>query len=52
VRQALRSPDLDEKFRAQDISIVASDAAEARDFLRADTELWARIAKQANLHVD
>jgi tripartite-type tricarboxylate transporter receptor subunit TctC len=52
VRAALKAPDLQDKFRAQDIEIVASTTAEARAFLRADTALWARIAKQANLRVD
>ena len=31
---------------------VGSNAAEAREFLRGDTALWARIAKDANLRVD
>jgi tripartite-type tricarboxylate transporter receptor subunit TctC len=52
VRAVLKAPDLQDKFRAQDIEIVASTAAEARAFLRADTALWARIAKDANLRVD
>jgi tripartite-type tricarboxylate transporter receptor subunit TctC len=51
-RAVLTSPDLKEKFRPQDIEIVASNAAEARAFLRADTALWAKIAKDANLRVD
>jgi tripartite-type tricarboxylate transporter receptor subunit TctC len=52
VRAVLTSPDLKDKFRPQDIEIVASSAADARAFLRADTALWARIAKDANLRVD
>ncbi len=52
VRAVLKAPDLQDKFLAQDIEIVASTAAEARAFLRADTALWARIAKDANLRVD
>jgi tripartite-type tricarboxylate transporter receptor subunit TctC len=52
IRVALKAPDLQDKFRAQDIEIVGSTAAEARAFLRADTALWARIAKDANLRVD
>ena len=52
VREAMRSPDLQDKFRAQDIGVVASTTAVARDFLRADTALWARIAKEAKLQVD
>ena len=52
VRDALKSPDLNDKFAAQDIAVVGSSAAEAREFLRTDTALWARIAKDANLRVD
>jgi tripartite-type tricarboxylate transporter receptor subunit TctC len=52
VRTALKSPDLHDKFTAQDIATVGSSAAEAREFLHADTALWARLAKDANLRVD
>jgi tripartite-type tricarboxylate transporter receptor subunit TctC len=52
VREALNAPDLQERFRPQDVQVVASTAAAAREFLRADTALWAKIAKQADLHVD
>jgi len=52
VREALKSPELRAKFAAQDITVVASSAAEVREFLRTDTALWAKIAKQANLRVD
>ena len=52
VRAALKSPELRDKFAAQDITAIGSTAAEAREFLRADTALWARIAKDANLRVD
>ena len=52
VWEALKSPELHDKFAAQDIATVGSSAAEAREFLRADTALWARIAKDANLRVD
>lgn len=51
-RQALRASDLQEKFRAQDIEVIGSTAAEARAFLRADTELWARVTKAAHLQVE
>jgi tripartite-type tricarboxylate transporter receptor subunit TctC len=52
VRAVLKSPDLAEKFRPQDIEVMASGPDEARAFLREDSALWARIAKQANLRVD
>jgi tripartite-type tricarboxylate transporter receptor subunit TctC len=52
VRAALRHPDIGDKFRAQDLAVDGSSAAEATARLRADTELWARIAKAANMRVD
>lgn len=52
VRAALQAPDLKERLRPQDVQIVASNAAEARAFLREDSALWARIAKDAKLQVD
>jgi tripartite-type tricarboxylate transporter receptor subunit TctC len=52
VRAALQTPEFAERFRPQDVQVVASDAAQARAFLRDDTALWARIAKQAKLQVD
>jgi tripartite-type tricarboxylate transporter receptor subunit TctC len=52
VRAVLASPELKEKFRPQDIEVIGSNAADARAFLREDTALWARIAKDANLRVD
>jgi tripartite-type tricarboxylate transporter receptor subunit TctC len=50
--QALQLPDLQEKLRAQDIEVVGTTGAEARARLRADTELWGRITKAANMRVD
>jgi tripartite-type tricarboxylate transporter receptor subunit TctC len=52
VRNALQSPDLQAKFRAQDIEAVGTTGAEAKARLRADTELWAGIAKAANMRAD
>jgi tripartite-type tricarboxylate transporter receptor subunit TctC len=49
VRQALRSPDLQEKFRASDIGTLATSAQEAKARLRAETALWADIVKRGNL---
>ena len=31
---------------------IGTTAAEARDFLRDDTALWAKIAKEAKMQVD
>ena len=52
IRLALTFPDVQEKFRAQDLEAVGSSAEEAKARLRADTELWARIVKAANMRVD
>jgi tripartite-type tricarboxylate transporter receptor subunit TctC len=52
IRLALKFSDVQEKFRAQDLEAVGSSAEEAKARLRADTELWARIIKAANMRVD
>jgi tripartite-type tricarboxylate transporter receptor subunit TctC len=52
LQQALKQPDVREKFRAQDIEVVASSGAEARSRLKAETALWAKIAQRANMRVD
>jgi tripartite-type tricarboxylate transporter receptor subunit TctC len=52
VRQALRSTDLVEKLRAHDIETVGTSGAEAAAWLRAETKLWAGIAKAANMQAD
>jgi tripartite-type tricarboxylate transporter receptor subunit TctC len=52
IRQAMREPDLQEKLRAQDVEVIGSSAAEAMTRLRADTALWARVVKSANMRVD
>lgn len=49
VRQALQSPDLQEKLRASDIGTLATSAQEAKARLRAETALWADIVKRGNL---
>lgn len=52
IRQALQAPDLQEKLRAQDVEVVGSSAADAMARLRADTALWARVVKAANMRVN
>ncbi len=52
IRLALTFSDVQEKFRAQDLEAVGSSVEEAKARLRADTELWARIVKAANMRVD
>jgi tripartite-type tricarboxylate transporter receptor subunit TctC len=52
VRQAVKAPDLQEKFRAQDLVPIASSAAEAKARLKADTERWAQVIKAANMKAE
>jgi tripartite-type tricarboxylate transporter receptor subunit TctC len=52
VQKALKSPDLQERFRPQDIKIVASSGAEAKARIESDTKLWARVIKDTGMHVD
>ena len=52
VQKALKSPDLQERFRPQDITIVASTGTEAKARIEADTKLWARVIKDTGMQVD
>jgi tripartite-type tricarboxylate transporter receptor subunit TctC len=52
VRQALQSPDLREKFRAQGTEIVASTAIEAKTRVEADAKMWAKVVKAANMRLE
>ena len=52
IRQALKAPDLQDKLRAQDVEVVGSSAADAQARLRADTEMWARVTKAANMRAN
>jgi tripartite-type tricarboxylate transporter receptor subunit TctC len=52
IRQAMRAPDLQEKLRAHDVEAVGSSAADAMARLRAETALWARVVKAANMRVN
>jgi tripartite-type tricarboxylate transporter receptor subunit TctC len=52
IREALKAPDLQEKLRAQDVEPVGSSAADALARLRADTAMWARVTKAANMRAD
>jgi tripartite-type tricarboxylate transporter receptor subunit TctC len=52
VQKALKSPDLQERFRPQDITIVASTGAEAKARIEADTKLWAKVIKDTGMHVN
>lgn len=52
LQRAAQAPDLQDRFREQDLLAVGSSAAQARARLEADTALWARIAKAAHMQVD
>lgn len=52
VRNALQAPDLQERFRPQDITIVASSAAEAKVRIEADTKLWAKVVEATGMRAD
>jgi tripartite-type tricarboxylate transporter receptor subunit TctC len=52
IRQAMQSPDLQEKLKAHDVVAVGSSAADAMARLQAETALWARVVKSANMRVN
>jgi tripartite-type tricarboxylate transporter receptor subunit TctC len=54
-REALRilaSPELQQKYRAQDILITPTPGAETRARIKADFEKWAKVVKAAGMQVD
>ncbi len=52
VRQALRSPEIEEQFAKQDMAVAATTGAQARERLKADAVLWARIVADANMKAE
>jgi tripartite-type tricarboxylate transporter receptor subunit TctC len=52
VQQALASPAVQEKFRAQDILIDWVGSADTKARIAADAQLWAKVVKAAGMHVD
>src|SRR5262249_24559734 len=52
VRNALRSPELQERFAALDMTIVASTALEAKARIESEAILWGKVVKAAEMHVD
>ncbi|HET7253272.1 MAG TPA: tripartite tricarboxylate transporter substrate binding protein [Xanthobacteraceae bacterium] len=52
VLQVLASPDLQEKFRAQDTVIAPTSGAEAGARIKSDFQKWAKVVKAAGMHVD
>jgi tripartite-type tricarboxylate transporter receptor subunit TctC len=51
IRNALKSPDIQERFRPLDMRIVASTGAEAASRLQSDAALWAKVVKTTGMHV-
>jgi tripartite-type tricarboxylate transporter receptor subunit TctC len=51
IRKALKSPDIQERFRPLDVKIVASSGAEATAHLRSDATLWAKVVRETGMHV-
>ena len=49
---ALASPELQEKFRAQDILIAPTPGAETKARIKSDLEKWAKVVKAAGMRVD
>lgn len=52
VLQGLSSPELRDKFHAQDIEITPKSGADAKARIKADKELWAKIIEAAEMRVD
>jgi tripartite-type tricarboxylate transporter receptor subunit TctC len=52
VQQALTSPDLEEKFRAQDILIDWVGSVDTKARIKADFEKWAKVVKATSMRVD
>ena len=51
-RNALLAPNLIDRFRPQNMDIVASSGVEAKARIEADTKLWARVIKETGMRVD
>jgi tripartite-type tricarboxylate transporter receptor subunit TctC len=49
IQNAINTPDVAQKFRTQDLTVVGSTAAAARARLDADSELWRDVVKATNL---
>jgi tripartite-type tricarboxylate transporter receptor subunit TctC len=52
VRNALQSPDLQQRFRAQDFEMAATTSDEAKTRIKADTKLWAEVIKATGMYVN
>jgi tripartite-type tricarboxylate transporter receptor subunit TctC len=51
VCNALRSPDMEARFRPLDLKIIASTGTEAKSRLQSDAVLWAKVVKATGMHV-
>jgi tripartite-type tricarboxylate transporter receptor subunit TctC len=52
VLQALASPELQDKFRAQDIVIAPTAGAQAKARIKFDFQTWAKVVKAAHMSID
>jgi tripartite-type tricarboxylate transporter receptor subunit TctC len=52
LQQAVQSPDLQEKFRANDTEPAGTTGADATARIKADRELWARVVKATGMTVE
>ena len=52
VLRSLADPELQERFRAQDIVIAPATSVEARARIESDLQLWAKVVKEAGMQVD
>jgi tripartite-type tricarboxylate transporter receptor subunit TctC len=52
VLQALASPELQEKFRAMDITMAGTPGAETKVRIKSDLHKWAKVVEAAGMRVD
>ena len=52
MQQALASPELQEKFRAQDTLIDWAGSADTKARIKADAQLWTKVVKATGMRVD
>ena len=52
VRQALQAPDMKQRFAPQDIEFIASTGADAAALIKSEFDLWAGVAKAANMRAE
>ncbi len=50
--EALSAPDVAEKIKALDMTVVASTSAEAAQVLSADSKKWGEVARRIKLGLD